>query len=482
MQPYFRLRGSRILPLLLVLFVALANCAEPVVTSTLVLPDHLAHRSHREGMSYFLPRRLVKITLSRTEIESKDIAKEQEAITKASKAIGNLEKEKKKAEEEAAAYKTRLAAAIAAKAGQPARDFLQAEQEKAEARSVVAKAEIKTTKKAIAEKTEFLRNLKAGLGKMLETATIEELPLEPDPNWMFVAQLDHRMNREDDIKLKVVNGLLNSSDVDSTDKSVEIITDLVRSVAAISGRIPLPSLKTDIPEVPKEDAIPECRPYKTEVILDPTDVCATEKFLGNFTNRQHAAAIVPMDWNGNPLTCSKSYDAFRVSRYIGDSPFATQDDASKPSFIKVDGYAYRRPLPYLIEVTPKDTACDGKDVRRQKVLAKVTAPNRSAINVLPMRAGRFTQTVIGSTFKDGMPEAYNVNRPSEVAAVAGLPVDIAKALISIPTQMLQLRVNYNSEDTALIEAQKNALDAEIDLIEARQRYEEAKKAAQEEPE
>ncbi|KVN59748.1 hypothetical protein WM03_24700 [Burkholderia ubonensis] len=42
---------------------------------------------------------------------------------------------------------------------------------------------------------------------------------------------------------------------------------------------------------------------------------------------------------------------------------------------------------------------------------------------------------------------YSMQRPSEIAAVAGIPVRIANDIMTIPTQLLQLRVN---QDTAAV--------------------------------
>jgi hypothetical protein len=56
---------------------------------------------------------------------------------------------------------------------------------------------------------------------------------------------------------------------------------------------------------------------------------------------------------------------------------------------------------------------------------------------------------------------YTTHQPSEIAAVAGIPITIARSIISIPAQILQLRVNYDTQATALVNANTALLQAQL---------------------
>ena len=55
----------------------------------------------------------------------------------------------------------------------------------------------------------------------------------PDDTQRFVANLDHSSWRDDSVKLSVVNGLLTSSNTQSTDQSANIIESLASAAIGI---------------------------------------------------------------------------------------------------------------------------------------------------------------------------------------------------------------------------------------------------------
>ena len=69
---------------------------------------------------------------------------------------------------------------------------------------------------------------------------------------------------------------------------------------------------------------------------------------------------------------------------------------------------------------------------------------------------------------------YSADEPSEVATVASIPVDVAKAIVSVPAEILQLRVNYDNQAAALINARASELQAQLALVEAQRALEAAR--------
>ena len=77
-------------------------------------------------------------------------------------------------------------------------------------------------------------------------------------------------------------------------------------------------------------------------------------------------------------------------------------------------------------------------------------------------------------FKDGIPTSYNFEHPSELLAILGLPVTIAKAVFSVPAQIIQLRVAYDTQATALVNAQVEYLKTQLAALQAKKALDSAK--------
>jgi hypothetical protein len=105
-----------------------------------------------------------------------------------------------------------------------------------------------------------------------------------------------------------------------------------------------------------------------------------------------------------------------------------------------------------------------------------SVPDSSRAFVLPTHAGAFTTTNLSFAFKDGMPTDFGEHSPSEIAAIASLPVQIAKALVSVPAEMIKLRVDYDSQANALIGAKTAELNAQLDQLKAQRALDAAKAA------
>jgi hypothetical protein len=133
------------------------------------------------------------------------------------------------------------------------------------------------------------------------------------------------------------------------------------------------------------------------------------------------------------------------------------------------GLVYRVATPVVIRTvsnTPpnlptldKSNCTAASPLIAQSVTAIV--PDSRSRFLLSSEAGAFTTTNLTFGFSNGMLTDYTVQRPSELAAVAGIPLRIANDIIQIPANLLQLRVNYDTQATALVNAQTALKQAQI---------------------
>ena len=76
----------------------------------------------------------------------------------------------------------------------------------------------------------------------------------------------------------------------------------------------------------------------------------------------------------------------------------------------------------------------------------------------------FAKTITNVDFENGMIKQFDVTRPSSALAVAELPLALLRALIAIPTELIQLKIDTSGKNKALYEAQREEIEAQEVLI------------------
>ena len=132
------------------------------------------------------------------------------------------------------------------------------------------------------------------------------------------------------------------------------------------------------------------------------------------------------------------------------------------------------PAPYWVSLLTKSAGNCLLTPDQQRQTVSLNLPDPTQTFVLPSQAGPFTKSVTTHAFKDGIPTEFSTTRPSEILAVANLPLDVARAIISVPTEILKLKVDYNNQAQALTEAQSKILQSRTDLLKSQYQLEQAR--------
>ncbi len=77
----------------------------------------------------------------------------------------------------------------------------------------------------------------------------------------------------------------------------------------------------------------------------------------------------------------------------------------------------------------------------------------------------FGESITKVDFDDGMIKQFDIKHPSGALAVAQLPIDVLNALIAIPAELVQLRIDTSGRNKKLYDAQKAEIEAQRQLIE-----------------
>jgi hypothetical protein len=92
--------------------------------------------------------------------------------------------------------------------------------------------------------------------------------------------------------------------------------------------------------------------------------------------------------------------------------------------------------------------------------------------------GVFVKKRVDFVVSDGVLTGIEVDKPSELLAIVSLPVDILKAIASIPGEILSVKIKQLSDEKGLTSAQVELLKSQIDLIKQKQALSDAQKGSQ----
>lgn len=301
-------------------------------------------------------------------------------------------------------------------------------------------SELEAAKKLEAEAQKRLEQARNNLGKTEQTVSLKALPTIADSSYRYqINSLPNRW-RDDAIKLSVNNGLLSAGNSETTG---QISSTVVNIISAISG-IQSGGLQT----VWNKANTTKCEAVAISQVFDPTD---SEDIARVNTGLAKSGLVLTAKIAG----ANKPLDA--------------------PQQTNVYGLAYRAPASVTASVTNLENApsvCDLPMPANAGLTA--TAPDSRTLFHLPVTGSLLTKSKVDLTFKDGMPSSYNWDQPSTAAALSRLPIDIMKAIVEVPASLLRVRVDYDNQAVALTEAQTKQLKAQLDLLTAKQKLQDAK--------
>ena len=260
----------------------------------------------------------------------------------------------------------------------------------------------------------------------------------PDYKQAFLLRQSFSPYAHDSFQFAVANnGLLTSVNTTNQDQTGQIIVQIAQTVAAIVNPMP-PGLRANLlSEAPPSSCE---RPDRIDLIFDPSQpVDAPDGInsrLAKYCLKVHVE-VPSITWGGG----------------WQDANTSLQKDKAV-----LDGIYYRCKLPYTITIEDESTG----DISSTVALL----PNRSPIlSMVPRRSSMVTRTT-SITLQDGCLTSVAFDKPSTALAWVSLPLTVMQALMSVPTQMLQLKLNYANTNQALIQADTATLQNELNLLKA----------------
>lgn len=414
------------------------------------------------AITYYLPKKLLKATLTRKAVPAKELAK---LVGEAGSALDEAKKASEAAAKAAASAESQARIAESTSESE-AKSKATQEAIRLEGVAKAAKKAAEQAKQAADEKIDAVQKLQPTTAtSYVDDLTITEGPIVADTTQLYTASLEHWPQRDDELTIATDDaGLLQTAKGKSVDRTPEILEDSAR-VALTATKIAATSFAPQglaaraIPQgaVPCVPAAPELREraFVLEYTYDPTDTDSR-----NTLNRHLCELQSP----------------FRVG-YESTSLGSPDSDAGPDS--RFEGFVYRRPvaervsilrtLPGSLEIQPVETV-----VTRA---GEFSLPNRGRKALLGFDAGVLTTSTYDVEFKSGMLTKLDVKRPSELYALIQIPLTIAKDVLALPGELIQLKIDYSTKQADLVDAQTKILDAEKKRITAERALEDAQNPA-----
>jgi hypothetical protein len=252
----------------------------------------------------------------------------------------------------------------------------------------------------------------------------------PDPNARFRVALRGSIFASDETTITTnTEGLLTAINATNEDKlqtivpkAIELITSIARATA---GR--------------KLASIPPNGPPPDFHIVTSIDPFNAKNNASEFNDITGGMTVEFSNLDGTEITAYSAADEKKITEQCSRSVCFR---ALVPVFMTIRHenvllvrYMAVVPSPYLV---------GDYDIRRAACVKK--------INTL--------------AFTNGVLTSATSNKPSEALACLQIPIDVANAIVSIPGELIKVRVNNYTENKSISEAEVAAIKAQIELLKA----------------
>jgi hypothetical protein len=255
--------------------------------------------------------------------------------------------------------------------------------------------------------------------------TIESL-FVPDPDFFYTLAYDPSAWADDSIKVTLSeNSLISTIEVTTEDKTSAIVEKVIGIVKDVVKSVSLP--------VPGAAVAKGERVKVLAITFDPNK----PEDIREVTNKLEENGI------SIKITSLKGKGVAGTTTY--------QDNL----FLKGNSIYYRPLVPYKITL-------EAQDVIKSEIFY---LPNGAPILSMDINRAPFIKKTTKLSFTNGILTSVEINKPSEVLGGLEIPAQIAKAILEIPGELIQLKIDTTKKYKELYQEQLNTIKAKDAMIE-----------------
>ena len=434
--------------------IMLTGCAN-TISSISLNEDPISE----EGLSYYLPMRHMQVTVERRSKSQKANALETDLLAKK---LEEQTAETTKNDQQKIVDRLSRELTILEQANDSATTIAAKKLELAKSKAALDldSANLRAARESTRIASETLqRALTDPEGSFSEEIQLTTKNLVPDPSRRFVAKLNHSQFRNDNWNITTTeSGLLQTANVSPSGQLDEILGEVAKTVIVLTGSIApgIPPTDDSGERVAEKDEDPCGSPFRFEMQFDPVnekDVDLVNGQLASLCSNFRVKVVAPNNAN--------------VNNTVGN----------------VDGLAYRREIPFTVEVwkcrmaesTVRKACFDFPKEFYPHRTTTVLLPNGAPIESIAFEADAFAANTLNSTFANGMLTSVSFSQPSGVLAVAQTPLNVVSTATTALGDLLTLRVNSTQNKNQLLQNETESLNDLVNRLRAQQTYDAALK-------
>lgn len=267
-----------------------------------------------------------------------------------------------------------------------------------------------------------------------------------DPEGQYRLKIKHKWHSTDHLKVVTdANGLLTTINGDSTDQTSAILAKVIKLAAAFQG-------------VPPISAGDEEEGNRTKAPCEKSD-------KGDFD----IVVVIDPTRDPNQVDANKQLDGTLVS--LSSGPLITTKPTRGPGSADcATAVCFRAARPYVITVEQRPE----RGFPRQVIRHVTIAPDPDSVMSVRFDRQLLATSDVKLTFTNGMMTSHEATKESEALALLQIPLDVASAILSLPSQLATVRVNNYGDDKKVLDAQAGLLRAQAELIAAQQQWDAAR--------
>ncbi|MDP3080479.1 MAG: hypothetical protein Q8M90_06595 [Brevundimonas sp.] len=444
------MRFNTILVLLVASGVVVGGCTPTIRSSR----DSAFNTSQPGGVTYFLPMRLMKVTMTRAPVTLDRLIAERDAKVVELAATSATATAARSTRDQAIAVLAALAPTATSRADQVK------VVERTTAEEVVLAARVASQTAEVNALKEAIRISQTTGDNCLYSAKLELMPPQADRNARFVATMPHNILRDETINIVVTpGGLLTSANVTATDQTGQILTQIAGLLGSFTG-------------ASRGGAEPPEGCEGPPSLMRQFDPMSTTD-LASVNNELDAADFpfrirVPNDQRGGGMGADAA-DGYLPRAGVSGPGFFYRTaapvsvrlvrlwDPPTPSTVPEGDTTNADAQPDLNGDEPsvaETVPASDFAVREVTIDEQPTPlPQAGPVSYLPMPASPFVTTTNNVQFVDGALISQALQRPSEVKAGVDSAANAVTAFFKALGDLLTLRIaisnNYQSLDTRL---------------------------------
>lgn len=99
----------------------------------------------------------------------------------------------------------------------------------------------------------------------------------------------------------------------------------------------------------------------------------------------------------------------------------------------------------------------------------IIIPTKDKIVGIPISRATFVEKTTTIDFEGGLLKQVDITKPSEALEIVSLPVEILKAIVAIPAELIQLKIDTTNKEKTLLDAQSSHIETQLKLLEAQEK-------------